>query len=100
MALYPHTVGVDVGQSQDYTAVCVLEEAYWLTEEQAWHLHVAEHGWVFASKMVPAHINVAWSLNLNQYGIRPPNAPLALRHRSASSWARATRRWSRRSGRC
>ena len=39
MTLYPHTVGVDLGQSSDYTAVAVLEESYWLTEEQAWQLH-------------------------------------------------------------
>ena len=81
MTLYPHTLGVDLGQSSDYTAVAVLEEAYWLTEEQAWHLHVQGHegaGWVFAHRLAPAMIERARSLNY--YHLRPPNPPLALRH--------------------
>ena len=80
MALYPHTLGVDLGQSADYTALCILEEAYWLTEDQAWQLALDSHGWVFASRMVPGQVDSAWSLNLHEYGRRPPNAPLALRH--------------------
>ncbi len=81
MTLYPHTVGVDLGQSADYTAVAVLEESYWLTEEQAWHLHVQGQegaGWVFASRLMPAMVERARSLNYHD--IRPPNPPLALRH--------------------
>ena len=80
MTLYPHTVGLDLGQSHDYTAVAVLEESYWLTEEQAWSMALpgGTHGWVFASKLVPAQVEAARSLNF--YGTRPPNPPLALRH--------------------
>ncbi len=81
MTLYPHTLGVDLGQSSDYTAVAVLEESYWLTEEQAWNLHVPDQegaGWVFASKLAPAMVERARSLNY--YYTRPPNPPLALRH--------------------
>ena len=83
MTLYPHTIGVDLGQSSDYTTVAVLEESYWLTEEQAWQLHVQGQegaGWVFAHRMVPAMTEQARSLNYYHYGTRPPNPPLALRH--------------------
>ncbi len=81
--LYSYYVGVDLGQKTDYTAVAVLEESYWLTEEQAWQLHVqgqAGAGWVFASKLAPAMVERARSLNYYHYGVRPPNPPLALRH--------------------
>lgn len=83
MTLFPHTIGLDLGQSHDYTAVAVLEESYWLTPEQAWAMAVPGHeaaGWVFASKLVPAQVEQARSLNFHQYGVRPPNPPLALRH--------------------
>lgn len=80
MTLYPHTVGVDLGQSSDYTAVAVLEESYWLTERQAFDIVSPRHGWVFASQLVPGQVEQARSLNYYQYGQRPPNPPLALRH--------------------
>jgi hypothetical protein len=77
-ALLPHTVGLDLGQSRDYSAVAVLEAAYWLTEEQAWTLNVKGHGWVWPGELVPAQIDQARGYTFH-HG-HPPGGPLALRH--------------------
>lgn len=78
LALLPHTVGLDLGQSRDYSAIAVLEAAYWLTEEQAWTLNAKQHGWVWPGELVPDQIDRARGLNYHRG--RPAGGPLALRH--------------------
>jgi len=81
MALYPHTVGVDLAQARDFTSVAVIQEAYWLTAQQARLLGVLMDvpGWVWPSQLPsPSAIDQARSLNYHQG--RPPNPPLALVH--------------------
>lgn len=80
MALYPHTVGVDLGQSQDYTSVAILQEAYWLTAEQAWSVGLPEQaGWYWPNRFPSTEcIDKARGWNYNDG--RPANPPLALVH--------------------
>jgi hypothetical protein len=80
MALYPHTVGVDLGQSRDFTSVAVLQEAYWLTAKQAWLVgRPEEAGWVWPSQL-PSPRVIDEARSSNYYEGRPPNPPLALVH--------------------
>jgi terminase large subunit-like protein len=80
VALYPHTIGVDLGQSRDFTSVAVLQEAYWLTERQAWSMGLPEEaGWVWPSQL-PSPATIDDARSWNYYNGRPPNPPLALVH--------------------
>ena len=84
MALYPHTIGVDLGRSRDFTSVAVIQEAYWLTTQHAWQVGLPEvAGWVWPSQLPSAAcIDAARSRNYHEPDRigRPPNPPLSLVH--------------------
>lgn len=46
-------LGLDLGQAGDPTAISVLEEPLWLTEETRWHLNQAAGGWVWPRDLQP-----------------------------------------------
>ena len=75
---HTHFVGLDVGQSQDPTAIAVVEVAVWLSEAWAFELAAPASGWVWPGDLVPAQVDQARSLN--QHRGRPPDPPLAVRH--------------------
>jgi hypothetical protein len=80
VALYPHTIGVDLGQQRDFTSVAVLQEAYWFTAEQAWKAGRPDvAGWVWPSQL-PSPKMIDEARSRNYYDGRPPNPPLALVH--------------------
>ena len=80
MALYPHTIGVDLGQQRDFTSVAILQEAYWFSAEQAWKAGLPEvAGWVWPSQL-PSPVMIDEARSRNYYEGRPPNPPLALVH--------------------
>jgi hypothetical protein len=84
VALYPHTIGVDLGQQCDHSVIAVIEEPYWLTAEQAWKSGLPEvAGWVWPSQLPsPDAIDAARSANFYDSDLigRPANPPLALLH--------------------
>jgi hypothetical protein len=77
-------VGLDLGQSADYTALAVLEEPVWVGPEIDWsEFNVflpegVEEGWVSPSVLGPLYANNA--LAVNYYYGRPSHPPLYLRH--------------------
>ena len=78
MTLLPHFVGLDLGQSRDYSAVAVVEAAYWLTEDWAWQMN-RPAGWVWPSELASA-VQIDQARSLNYYHERPANPPLSVRH--------------------
>lgn len=81
--MFNYYVGLDLGQSRDYTALAVLEEPVWVPDDhdvrQSVGLHNTERsGWVSPADMTPYLATQALSLGYH-YG-RPPNPPLYLRH--------------------
>jgi hypothetical protein len=78
VALFPHTIGVDLGQSRDFTSVAILQEAYWFTAKQAWLTGLPdEAGWVWPSQL-PSPQTIDDARSWNYHNGRPPNPPLAL----------------------
>lgn len=83
---FSYYVGLDLGQSQDYTALALLEEPVWIPERElehpgwAWHLNIQtkESGWVSPASLTPHQLEHVLSINYH-YG-RPPNPPLSVRH--------------------
>jgi hypothetical protein len=77
-------VGLDLGQSSDYTALAVLEEPVWVGSGIDWsEFNVflpegVEEGWVSPAALGPLYANNA--LAVNYYYGRPPHPPLYLRH--------------------
>jgi hypothetical protein len=89
--MLPWTVGLDLGQQADYTALCVLERSYWL------HAHEAEQlvgwdagaGWFRGSELAPEQLAQAVALAIHRPRGRPNVAPLAVVH--AHRWPLQTR---------
>jgi hypothetical protein len=54
---FSYYVGLDLGQSQDYTALTVLEEPVWIptdalqTGDWAWQMNIGEGSWVSPSSL-------------------------------------------------
>lgn len=81
--VYPtHTsfIGLDLGQSADYTAVCVLEESVWITPEEAFELVAKRSGWVLPTELTHYQLDAirTWPKQRR----RPAPPPLSVRHLS------------------
>lgn len=82
--MFHYYVGLDLGQSNDYTALCVIEEPLWIGPEIDWDAFgvvipegVGE-GWVSpAGLSARTAQNVRW---FNHHHGRPAHPPLHLRH--------------------
>jgi len=81
---FSYYVGLDLGQSQDYTALAVVEEPVWVPSDAlevqgwAWQLNIGESGWVSPSILSQWQLEETLSVNYH-YG-RPSEVPLSLRH--------------------
>jgi hypothetical protein len=75
---FTHYVGCDLGQAQDPTAVCVLEDPLWVRTEWAQALFLEATGWVPVDQLQGNQREQVRALNYH-HG-RPSNPPLALRH--------------------
>jgi hypothetical protein len=81
---FSYYVGLDLGQSQDYTALAVVEEPVWVPTralqagDWAWQLNLGEGGWVSPSSLSNWQLEETLSFNYH-YG-RPSEVPLSLRH--------------------
>jgi hypothetical protein len=74
---FTHYVGVDLGQSKDYTALAVVEEALWVpNDEVRWRLNLPTVGWLSPVGLQPAQVEQLRSLNF--YGGRPEEPPLTV----------------------
>lgn len=82
--LYSYYLGLDLGQSKDYTALAVLEEPLWVPSSEtepggwAWRLNIEEAGWVSPANLAPYQFAEVLAVN-HHYG-RPHNPPLYVRH--------------------
>jgi hypothetical protein len=84
--MYHYYVGLDLGQSSDYTAISILEEPVWIGAETDWTEFgvfipdsVGEDaGWVSPARLSPQSANNALAVNY-KYG-RVAHPPLYLRH--------------------
>jgi hypothetical protein len=81
---FSYYVGLDLGQSQDYTALAVVEEPVWVPSEAlevqgwAWHLNLTEGGWLSPSSL--SNWQLEEVLSVNYHNGRPPDPPFSLRH--------------------
>lgn len=79
---FSYYVGLDLGQSQDYTALTVLEEPVWVSTDAlqagAWQMNIGEGGWISPSSLSSWQLEEV--LSVNYYNGRPPEVPLSLRH--------------------
>ena len=81
---FSYYVGLDLGQSQDYTALTVVEEPVWVSTDAlqaggwAWQMNIGEGSWVSPSSLSQWQLEEVLSINYH-YG-RPPEVPLSLRH--------------------
>jgi len=69
-------VGLDLGQSKDYTAIAVVEQALWLPEAAAWQIVAPEHGWVSPAALGRIQREQARSF----WRERPSRPGLSVRH--------------------
>ena len=69
-------VGVDLGQSNDPTAIAIIEEPYWVPEGYDLEWNTEETGWVSPSKLYPHARKGAEQL----YWQRPAKPVLDVRH--------------------
>lgn len=82
--LFSYYVGLDLGQSQDYTALTVVEEPVWVPsgalEPWGWagQMKIVEGGWVSPSSL--SNWQLEEVLSVNYHDGRPPEVPLSLRH--------------------
>ena len=82
--MFHYYVGLDLGQSADYTALCVLEEPVWVGPETSWEdfgvflPEGVEEGWVSPARLGPRYARQALAVN-HKHG-RPAHPPLYLRH--------------------
>jgi hypothetical protein len=80
--VYHFYVGLDLGQSSDYTALALIEEPLWLGGEE-WKrelglTHLPQEGWVSPASLTTYVSGVVMGAN-HRYG-RPQHPPLHLRH--------------------
>ena len=74
--LYDFFVGVDLGQVADFTAITIVEEPLWLTEQTRWALNQPASGWVWPSALEPA-----WLDRIRQgWRAAPTKPPLRIPH--------------------
>jgi hypothetical protein len=73
----PFTIGLDLGQAQDYSALVVLERALWVSPRTAARLLLAP-GWHWPGRLLPAHLLPAWADDEDRRPV--PNPPLAVTH--------------------
>jgi hypothetical protein len=71
-------VGLDLGQSQDYSALAIIEEPCWIREPYRFRLSQPEDGWAWPSNMRPEDAEEALRIDLREG--KPPDPPLHLRH--------------------
>jgi hypothetical protein len=77
-------LGLDLGQSVDYSALAVLEEPCWIGgEEMASRYFVRDgaYGWVAPDRLAPSMLEAARWANAREdraFGGRPPRPPLPL----------------------
>jgi hypothetical protein len=76
--MFVYYLGLDLGQSADYTALSVVEEPGWVAP--AWRSQVPPHrsGWVSPGEMPSGDVDYA--IAKAWYEGRPPNPPLSVRH--------------------
>lgn len=75
---YQHYLGLDLGQAQDYSALCVVEEPLWLPEGLADEYH-APAGWI-APSALPSPTVVDRVRTQNYRDGRPGLPPLTVPH--------------------
>jgi hypothetical protein len=76
--LLSYYIGLDLGQSQDYTALAVIEEPVWVGRVSERYLGNRPGGWISPAEL---HPDIYWRIleDVEEYG-RPPNPPLYVRH--------------------
>jgi hypothetical protein len=89
--MLPWTLGLDLGQAQDYSAAAILERSYWFHAHEAERLISSEAGagWYRPSALRPAALEQAFVLAVRRPEGRPNVAPLAVVH--AQRWPLQTR---------
>jgi hypothetical protein len=75
---FVYYLGLDLGQSSDYTALCVLEEPVWVGPQWKSQVPPFRSGWVSPADIAPSHLRYAIK-EARRRG-RPPNPPLFVRH--------------------
>jgi len=78
--MYVHYLGVDLGQTSDYSALCLLEESLWIREAALQPMALLDQGvgWYAPDSLTPWQVDQARSWAAH-YG-RPADPPLAIRH--------------------
>ena len=78
--MYVHYLGVDLGQAQDFSALCLLEESVWIREESLLPLALLDRsaGWYAPDTLTTHQVDQARSWTVH-HG-RPADPPLAIRH--------------------
>ena len=71
-------IGLDLGQSQDYTALAIVEEPVWVGPASERYIGNKEGGWLSPSLLDP-YVYRQILEDVERYG-RPPNPPLYVRH--------------------
>ena len=71
-------IGLDLGQSQDYTAISIVEEPVWVGPVSERRLVVPRGGWISPEELDPYFYRKACE-DVEERG-RPPNPPLYVRH--------------------
>jgi hypothetical protein len=76
--LLSYYIGLDLGQSQDYTALAVIEEPVWVGPASRRYIGNREGGWISPAEL---HPDIYWRIleDIEEHG-RPPNPPLYIRH--------------------
>ncbi len=72
-----YIVGLDLGQSRDFTALCVLEEPVWIADEDTAFKFSVSQGWVSPADMMPLHVEMA---RQGEHYQQPERPVLACRH--------------------
>jgi hypothetical protein len=71
-------VGLDLGQSRDYSALAIIEEPCWIREPYRFALNQPDYGWSWPSNMTPETAEEALRIDFHEG--KPPHPPLHLRH--------------------
>jgi hypothetical protein len=72
---FSYYVGLDLGQSQDYTALALIEEPVWVPEGEirepgwAWRFNIQKFGWVSPANL--SHWQLERVLSINYHHGRP-----------------------------
>jgi hypothetical protein len=77
-SLLSYYIGLDLGQSQDYTALAIVEEPVWVGPISERYIGNKPGGWISPAELDPY---VCWQIldDIEEHG-RPPNPPLSVRH--------------------